>query len=237
MIYAVGDIHGQCEKLRALLDMLVEAGLASDDLLVFMGDYIDRGPDSAGVIDTLIKLKKRRPNTVFLRGNHEQMMMDARRRFEPSFNSDNSQGNCESGVFWFVEGGVETMNSYGPPKGRRWMDLVPSSHWAFLRSTQMELKHGAYRFVHAGVLPPGKSWSMPEFDTDPRLWIRYEFIGSDSDFGGKTIVFGHTPTRDGKPLMMWNKVAIDTGAGNGGPLTAVALPQVYNPSAVLYWQA
>ena len=133
MIYAVGDIHGQYAKLWTLLDILREAGMSDEDLLVFVGDYVDRGPDVAGVLSRLIRLRNCRPNTVFLRGNHEQMMMDARKRFDPAFNSDNSRHNSESGVFWFVEGGVQTMNSYGPPKGKRWIDLVPKDHWDFLR--------------------------------------------------------------------------------------------------------
>jgi len=236
MIYAVGDIHGQNEKLRALLVKLTRSGLRPEDTLVFIGDYVDRGPDVAGVLWTLCELKSKRPNTVFLRGNHEQMMLDARQRFEPSFDAGNLCGNTESGVFWFAEGGQQTLESYGPPMGRRWMELVPRVHWDFMLSTLHEHNQGVYRFAHAGVLPSGVEWGNMEFAAEPRLWIRYEFIANESDFNGKTIVFGHTPTRSGQPLILWNKIGIDTGAGFGGPLTAVRLPDLYDPQQVEVFQ-
>lgn len=237
VVYAVGDIHGHCELLNRLLAMLRDAGMRDDDLLVFVGDYVDRGPDVRGVLERLISLKADRPNTVFLRGNHEQMMLDARKRFNHEFDSDNPMQNSDSGMIWFWEGGAETLKSYGPVPNTRWYRVVPEEHWDFIRSTRFEYDHLGYKFVHAGIVPPGRTWKPPDFACDPRLWIRYEFIGSESDFGGKTVVFGHTPTLSGRPLLMWNKVAIDTGAGKGGPLTAVGLPDVYEPSAVKVWQA
>lgn len=78
---------------------------------------------------------------------------------------------------------------------------------------------------------------MGDFDADPRLWIRTLFHVSESDFGGKTIVFGHTPTTDAKPILLWNKIGIDTGAGYGGPITAVGLPDVYDRDQVQIIQA
>jgi serine/threonine protein phosphatase 1 len=237
VVYAIGDIHGHSQKLRDLLAQLAADGMTNEDFLVFVGDYVDRGPDTKGVIQTLIELKKNRPNTVFLRGNHEQMMLDARKRFNFRFDSDNPMNNSDSGIFWFTEGGTQTLQSYGSIPNHRWFEIVPEEHWDFIRATQFEFDYGAYKFVHAGVLPPGKKWDSPEFACDPRLWIRYEFIASDADFGGKTIIFGHTPTRDGRPLRLPNKIAIDTGAGTGGPLTAVRLPEVYAASEVRVWQA
>ena len=251
MIYAIGDIHGQYDKLRRLLRRLDEAGLCPEDRLVFVGDYVDRGPETARVLDFLCQYKLDRPNTVFLRGNHEQMMLDARERFDPSFNGGNPCHNNESGKFWFVEGGLQTMKSYGTPKRpnwleyltspvkskvKRWFDIVSAEHWRFLTSTDLEFSQGSYTFVHAGIVPPGKEWKMDNFDADPRLWIRYEFIGSLSDFGGQTVIFGHTPTRDGRPMILPNKVAIDTGAGFGGPLTGVRLPEPYDPAKVEVFQ-
>lgn len=216
MIFAVGDIHGHLKKLDTVLAKLDEFGLDSGETLVFLGDYVDRGPDTAGVINRLIELRDGRPNTVFLRGNHEQLMLDARQRFDPDFNGSNPAGNCESGIYWFGEGGTETLKSYGAKQGRHWTQLVPEEHWQFLLSTQLEHEEGTYKFVHAGVLPQGKSWRMADFDCDPRLWIRDVFHISESNFGGKVIVFGHTPTRDQKPIILWNKIGIDTGAGFGG---------------------
>jgi len=237
MIYAVGDIHGQYKKLIVLLTRLEDHGMTAADTLVFVGDYVDRGPNVAGVLNTLIDLKATRPNTIFIRGNHEQMMLDARQRFDPKFDADNSCGNTESGQYWFTEGATETLKSYGPQTGRRWWELVPDGHWEFMRETQMEFHQHGYTFVHAGVVPPGKTWAWGDFAADPRLWIRYEFISSDSDFGGQTIIFGHTPTSSGKPLILKNKVALDTGAGYNGPLTGVGLPVPYDPSAVLVVQS
>jgi len=232
MIYAVGDIHGQLEKLQSLLRKLKSAGMQDHSTLVFVGDYIDRGPDTAGVLRLLINLQSSRPNTVFLRGNHEQMMLDARQRLDPSFDGNNPAGNTESGVFWFNEGGIQTLRSYGTRLDRQWTAMVPDEHWRFMLSTRLEYEEGDYVFVHAGVLPPGMEWSMGDFDADPRLWIRTQFHISESDFGGRTVVFGHTPTRDERPIMLWNKIGIDTGAGYGGPITAVGLPSFYDRDQV-----
>ncbi|MDR3690470.1 MAG: metallophosphoesterase family protein [Fimbriimonas sp.] len=237
MIYAVGDIHGQLEKLRTLLTILRTAGMTDADTLVFLGDYVDRGPDTAGVIGHLIEMRERRPNTVFLRGNHEQMLLDARQRYDCEFDARNPVGNCESGRYWHAEGGVQTLKSYGPRNDRHWTEMIPESHWDFMLDTSLEFEEGVYRFVHAGVVPPGEDWHFGEFDADPRLWIRTLFHVSDSEFDGKTIVFGHTPTADERPILMWNKIGIDTGAGYGGPLTAVGLPDPYDLRFVKIYQA
>ena len=237
MIFAIGDIHGQLDKLKWLLYRLEKSGMQAEDTLVFLGDYVDRGPKSASVLDLLIELKAHRPNTVFLRGNHEQMMLDARQHFDPAFDSDNSCNNCELGIYWFGGGGTATVLSYGPAMGKRWFELVPQAHWDFILQTEMEYRKDAYIFVHAGVLPQGRIWHFGEFDADPRLWIRDEFISSGSAFGGNTVVYGHTPTKGGQPLIQANKVGIDTGAGYEGPLTAVGLPIPYHPAKVLVLQA
>jgi serine/threonine protein phosphatase 1 len=237
MIYAIGDVHGQCDKLVDLLARLGQEGMKECDTLVFVGDYVDRGPNVRGVIDLLIGLRQSRPNTVFLRGNHEQMMLDARQRFDPSFDSNNSCQNIESARYWFVEGSNETLRSYPASEDKRWFDRIPERHWEFILSTQMEYQEQGYTFVHAGLLPSGTEWEVGEFKADPRLWIRYEFIASQSDFGGQIVVFGHTPTKTGMPLILKNKVAIDTGAGHGGPLSAVGLPVPYLPDQVLVFQS
>ncbi len=212
MIIAIGDIHGQLGKLHRLMQKLEP--LAEDDVLLFIGDYIDRGPDSAGVIDYLYHLGQDRPNTIFLRGNHDQAMMDARDLFDPNHTSDMSYDDI---AWWFAYGGRETLASYGSTK--HWWEHVPACHWEFLESTEMEYRTGEFIFVHAGLVPPGFTW--PE-RTEPRLWIRWDFLKSDADFGG-TVIVGHTPTEDEKPLVMANKVDIDTGAGYGGPVTAILL--------------
>ena len=236
MIYAIGDIHGYCAKLEHLLLKLKNHGMTDDDTLVFMGDYVDRGPDTAGVIDFLIELQAHRPRTVFLRGNHEQMMLDARQKFDPNFDSDNPVGNCDLGMHWFPNGGVETLRSYGQLNGRHWTEIIPESHWNFVLNTQLEYEEDQYLFVHAGIVPPDLYWRFGVYDADPRLWIRDEFIRSRSDFGGRVVVYGHTPSSSGLPVIQANKLGIDTGAGFGGPLTAVGLKSKYDPRDLLIIQ-
>ena len=236
MIFAIGDIHGYRDKLDKLLVRLSQEGMTDENTLVFIGDYIDRGPDSAGVIRRLMDLKSTRPNTIFLRGNHEQLMLDARQIYNSEFNSDNPAGGCESGRYWHIEGGLQTLRSYGRNPDIHWSKIVPEQHWQFMLSTRIEFDCGNYKFVHAGVLPPGCKWNIADFPADPRLWIRTEFHISESDFDGKTVVFGHTPTAEGKPVILWNKIGIDTGAGFGGPLPAVGLKPKYDQHDVLVVQ-
>lgn len=211
MIYAIGDIHGQLLKLQRLLDKLE---LQPEDRLVFMGDYVDRGPASKEVIETLCRIQTERPNTVFIRGNHDQTFMDARDLFDPNREARRPYRQIS---WWFEYGGRETIESYGPH--HEWYKYVPDHHWAFLDSTILEFREGPYVFVHAGLLPEGVRWKSTE---DPRMWIREAFIEQENDFGA-VVVFGHTTTDNGKPFVSWNKIGLDTGAGYEGPLTAVAL--------------
>jgi serine/threonine protein phosphatase 1 len=226
MLIAVGDIHGNVWKLRDLLTRLHELPLQEDDRLVFLGDYVDRGAEVPLTLDLLIQLKSQRPNTVFLRGNHDQAMMDVRDVVDPERETKLGYQHVS---WWFQYGGRETMAGYGG--GSEWYQNVPPEHWEFLQATELEHREGGYIFVHAGLLPPGKRWFDPE---DPRMWIRELFLESDADFGG-IVVFGHTPTRDGNPIVHANKIGIDTGAAFGGPLTA-ALLQPHHPEQTRYVQ-
>jgi serine/threonine protein phosphatase 1 len=215
MIYAIGDIHGELLKLAGLLDKIQSNGLGPEDRLVFLGDYVDRGPETPGVLDLMIQIRTQRPGTVFLRGNHDQAMLQAREVFDPRRTSALTKKDI---VWWLDYGGRETIDSYKGGEGA-WYDKVPPNHWAFLESTQFEHREGPYIFVHAGLVPPGKTWTETD---DPRLWIREDFIGSKADFGG-IVVFGHTPQDLFLPIVMANKIGIDTGAAYGGPLTSVVL--------------
>lgn len=212
LLAAIGDLHGARGKLAALLPKL-----PTEAKLIFLGDYVDRGPDSAGVLDDLVALRAERPDAVFLRGNHDQMMLDARDFCDPFLRSPYTLDLIAN---WFAWGGGETMRSY-PGEGR-WFRRVPHAHWAFLEDTLFELREGPFLFVHAGLLPreipwqPGVPWA-----TDPRLWVREPFLNSDADLGGR-VIFGHTVQTDG-PLVQPNKIGIDTGAVFGGPLTAALL--------------
>jgi len=222
MLYAIGDIHGQIGLLRRMLAGL-ERELAKDDCLIFVGDYVDRGPDSNGVIELLMDVQQRRPDTLFLRGNHEQLMLDSRDGAPPEpspipgliLHSDTT-------LNWLQNGGVETLLSYEVRDFLRWWEFVPDSHWRFIEATQAEWVTERYHFVHAGLLPPGATWEGSGTIYDPRLWIREPFLSTDHDFG-RTVVFGHTPQLSGNPLVMHNKIGIDTAAAYGGPLTAVRL--------------
>ncbi len=219
---AIGDVHGERWKLASLLRKL-----PSDVRLVFLGDYVDRGPDVAGTLDLLLTLPA---DPVFLRGNHDQLMLDARDYFDPARESAMSFNQVTN---WFTWGGAETVQSYrgeGP-----WYARVPSAHWEFLASTRLEYAEGPFLFVHAGVCPPGLRYEpMLSWHPDPRLWIRDEFIECRDDLGVR-VVFGHTVFRRG-PLVMPNKIGVDTGACFGGPLTA-ALLDTDRPEWVEFVQA
>jgi serine/threonine protein phosphatase 1 len=223
VIYAIGDIHGQSAKLLSLLGKLP---LAAADQLVFIGDYVDRGPNTASVLEILVELRSARPNSVFLRGNHEHMMLLARSRFDRDWPAALPQASFDVATLWFAEGGAATIGSYkdhyGGPEAR-WWQMIPEEHWQFILETKFEHVTGHYHFVHAGLLPPTYTWEEDLLQSDPRLWIREPFLQATCDFGGKVVVFGHTVQRGGKPLIRRNKIGIDTGAAYGGPLTAVAL--------------
>lgn len=226
MLIAIGDIHGEVWKLRDLLTRLSELPLEDSDRLIFLGDYVDRGPDVNLTIDLLIRTREERPNTVFLRGNHDQTMLDVRDLLDPSRESDVP---FEDVAWWFKFGGRETIRSYGGASD--WYRRVSGDHWHFLEATELEHREGGYVFVHAGLLPPKVRWFQ---GVDPRLWVRDEFVTSSADFGG-VVVFGHTVMKDGLPLVQANKIGIDTGVAYGGFLTA-ALLTPDDPEAVRFIQ-
>ncbi len=232
MIYAIGDIHGQVTMLRALLDKLYALPLHDEDTLVFIGDYIDRGEDSKAVIETLIQLKRERTDTVFLRGNHEQLMLDARSGPPPQ--PSPAEGfvlHSEPTIHWIESGGAHTLHNYDIQDYLHWWESIPEAHWQFIQETQLEYITPRYHFVHAGLLPPGETWwETDRTDVDPRLWIREQFLRSEADFAGRIVVFGHSPQMSGKPLLQPNKIGIDTGAAFGGMLTcAVFAPNAKQP--------
>lgn len=227
-LIAVGDIHGQADLLHKLLRQI--APQASDQL-VFLGDYIDRGPAACEVLETLISLRRRFPATVFLRGNHEQMFLDARRAaflaqqmpavFQGILNR--WRGSLPAEIAFYLDcGGKETVRDYAASGS----DAVPSevlrncpdAHVAFLEATRMFYRRDPYLFVHAGVDPQ-----------DPRgegrgaadlLWLRHAPWRDDPDWM-LTVVHGHTPVRE--PQFNHLEVILDTGAGHQGPLSACDL--------------
>lgn len=200
-IFAVGDIHGLYESLRKLIDTIP---IKDDDLLIFLGDYIDRGPDSKKVVDFLINLRKERKSqlTVFLKGNHEVMFLDY------------LQGkNIE---LFFYNGGGETIKSY-TENGKL---VVPDEHIQFYKSLLPLYQTDDYIFVHGGLKPGLAIENQSEEDL---FWIRGDFIFSDYNFG-KKVIFGHTPSKTFLPYFDKYKIGIDTGAIYGGVLSAIMLP-------------
>jgi len=226
--------------LRKMLAILERQPLHPNDTLVFLGDYIDRGEDSRAVIETLLDLQSRHENVVFLRGNHEQLMLDAREGLPPE--PSPMPGfvlHSDPMALWLQNGGVDTALSYQITDWLHWWEGIPESHWEFIQSTQMEYVTESYYFVHAGLLPPGKTWEGEAYGLEPRLWIRDEFLESRADFEGRIVVFGHTPQRSGRPLIKANKIGLDTGAVFGGPLTAAAFdpqPSGRRPAAARFFQ-
>lgn len=205
-IFAIGDIHGCADRLEALIARLdIDA---HRDRLLFIGDYIDRGPASRDVIDRILDLRKRLDHVICLLGNHERMFLD----------------HClfGRGTELFLEnGGASTLETYGLPRSRQDRPpTLPEQHLQFYQSLLPHYETDHYIFVHAGLRP-----GIPVADQDPEdlIWIRQEFIRSTHDFG-KRVVFGHTPFA--VPLVEPNKIGIDTGAVYGGPLTCLELPSM-----------
>jgi serine/threonine protein phosphatase 1 len=204
-IYAVGDIHGCLDQLEQLLDE-VQPDLEKD-LLLFVGDYIDRGPESRGVVDFILRLQQQYPREriICLKGNHEAMFLDF------------LEGR-ERELFLF-NGGASTLRDYWGDNWDRKELHLPPEHEQFYQELLPFYETPDYIFVHGGLKP---SVPLVEQVEEDLLWIRGEFIASLEDFG-RLVIFGHTPFK--RPLVMPNKIGIDTGAVYGNFLTCLKLPQ------------
>lgn len=227
MIYAIGDIHGKRDMLKITLDWIKKV-IKPEDTVVFVGDYIDRGEDSKGVVDDVMAFCDEHPNTECLMGNHECMMISAYDEMiqVKERNPDNIDLGHEFDL-WSYNGGLQTMVSYGVDVDsadiHKWYDKIPQDHWDWYRALEIEYPEGEYLFVHAGVLPEGAYWGYGTH-LDPRQWVRDEFLNFKEPLEeNRIIVFGHTPQKSGKPLVMFNKIGIDTGGVFGGMLTTVVL--------------
>jgi serine/threonine protein phosphatase 1 len=191
-LLAVGDIHGCLDQLEALIAQVIPT---VNDQVVFLGDYVDRGPASAGVIDYLIEFARGFPSTVFLRGNHEEMFCGYLEGHDPAA--------------FLMNGGVKTLNSYHD--SGQWP--VPSSHRAFLAALNNYYETQDHIFVHAGLRP---GIPLAEQENDDLFWIRRDFISSDYDWG-KIVVYGHTPLKE--PFLSKTRMGLDSGCVYGRQLT------------------
>ncbi|MCD6130112.1 MAG: metallophosphoesterase [Deltaproteobacteria bacterium] len=201
-IFVIGDIHGCYERLKTLLEKL---HIKNNDMLIFLGDYIDRGTDSKKVVEEVINLKSQY-HIITLLGNHEKMLLDILQKSLPI-------------EMWLFNGGETTLLSYGIKKYNISSDLFPPEHIEFFKSLLPYYEMDNYIFVHAGLKP---NIPLEKQSIDDLVWIRDEFIYSDCDFG-KVVVFGHTPLAE--PLFLKNKIGIDTGAVYGEKLTCLVLPE------------
>ena len=221
LLYAVGDIHGRLDLMRGLLELIEEDAHARSHAkrrtLVFVGDYIDRGPDSRGVTERLIGDLPQGFETYFLKGNHEAMLLDF---LEDASSLDD----------WLQNGGAETMRSYGVntetlirfgAPAEMWRKAfaaaLPATHLQFFRELKLSVSFGDYLFVHAGVRPGVPLAAQSEADL---IWIRSPFLDYAAPFG-KIVVHGHTPGKE--PVTRSNRIGIDTGACFTGRLTALRL--------------
>lgn len=219
-VYAIGDIHGRVDLLRDLHRQIIDdagQGTPRRKVLVYLGDYVDRGPHSFEVVDSLISDTPEGFETVFLKGNHEDMLL----------------GFLEQGAFgsaWLLNGGLATVESYGVDFGGMFMgaaklrsarqnfrNALPQDHLEFFRGLAAFHVEGDYLFAHAGVDP---NVSLENQDEHDLMWIREKFLRHTIPFG-KIVVHGHTirPSPDVRP----NRIGIDTGAYETGRLTCLVL--------------
>ncbi len=216
-VYAVGDIHGCLDRLRAL-HAAIAADLADRPVpsatLIHLGDLIDRGPDSAQVV-ALLATAPPLPGitqTLTLRGNHEALLLAAL--------EDPEKGDAAR--LWMVNGGADALLSWGVPRRvepKDWATALPARDLAYLRGLSLRHQAGGYLFVHAGIRP-----GVPLDRQEPHdlMWIREPFLSSKLDHGA-VVVHGHTPKP--QPEIRANRIGIDTGAVMGGALTCLVLEE------------
>lgn len=209
-VFVIGDIHGCVYEVSNLIKHLEEVeNLSNNDLLVFLGDYVDRGPNSKGVIDLMLEVQKKFPETRFLKGNHEDMMLDFL----------GLGGRLGDGFLY--NGGVETIQSYGISvfaTPEEMMTAIPNEHLEFLKNLESMVIIDDFVCVHAGLNPFRDIESQNDGDL---FWIREEFLDNVHPFK-KTVVFGHTPHQDIFMHLPY-KIGIDTGLVFGNKLSCLEL--------------
>ena len=208
--FAIGDIHGHLRALDALLDAVP---FGPDDLLLFLGDYVDKGPDTKGVLDRLVNFSSR-PNTIFLRGNHDQMLLDA--HLDPT----------KYGI-WECLAGDAPLASYGAGESNELIEQIPQSHWQFLAQTCVDFfEDERFIFVHAGIQPHR---SPQEEDTERLHWLTLS--SAQPHWSHRTVICGHSAQASGQIADLGHTICIDTGISKGGSLTCLEV------GSFCYWQA
>ncbi len=202
-LFAIGDIHGCPDELAAIVKTIAPR---EDDTVVFVGDYVDRGPSARDAVEVVLDLQKGPAEVITLKGNHEDMML-----------SYLGFGGHYGESFLF-NGGAATFDSYGIGEAEidNAIQHIPDEHLKFFRGLSLSYLRPPYFFVHAGILPARQ---LEEQDPEDLLWIRQEFIFNAHE-AGAIIVFGHTPMR-GVMIDLPYKLGIDTGLVYGGKLTCL----------------
>ncbi len=218
-VYAIGDIHGCAAQLRALHKLIEQDAATAPPrrVAVYVGDYIDRGPDIRETVDLLIREPIAGFESIHLIGNHEAFLLQ--------FLEDEGVA-----LPWLMNGGDATCRSYGVDPHARpdfagrfaWLQKelagrLPKRHLRFFRDLKFHHTEGDYAFVHAGIRP---GIALEDQDPNDLIWMREPFLSWELDHD-KVVIHGHTPTPD--PVLQHNRIGIDTGACYGGRLTAVVL--------------
>jgi serine/threonine protein phosphatase 1 len=218
-IYAIGDIHGRfdlLEEMTAAIRRDLDSSPPNRGTEIFLGDYIDRGPQSRDVLDWLIEAPSLTDRRICLMGNHEAMLLAALQ-------------DVESMPHWLYNGAPETLSSYGVRSvgspnvaamvalRENFIGAFPPEHMAFVKGLPRTAEFGRYLFVHAGIRP---GVAVTDQDPEDLVWIREPFLPSDADFG-RIVVHGHTPVQ--RPDVRANRINIDTGAFFTGRLTCLVL--------------
>ncbi len=220
-IYCIGDIHGRVDLLQQLHSAIEKdvANYTGGKTIIYLGDFIDRGENSKAVIDVLLNQPLVGFDAIYLRGNHEQTMLDFLHQ-------------AEIGQAWLTHGGMAALVSYGvkvaklPARIEDYIALqselatrLPKDHLAFLKNTRLSYKAGSYYFVHAGIRP---GVALDQQISDDQLWVRDEFLSYHKNHE-RIIVYGHSINDE--PEIHAHRIGIDTGAYISGKLTALVLEQ------------
>ncbi|MEH6757709.1 MAG: metallophosphoesterase family protein [Parasphingorhabdus sp.] len=218
-VYAIGDIHGRNDLLQQLIEKIIDDDAQRGDIqseIVFLGDLVDRGPDSAGVLETAMQLKKELGDVRFLMGNHEEVYLSAATGSEKATRFFNRIGGKET-ILSYEISMREYMELDNAALAERLPELIPAHHIDFVKAFEDQIIIGDYAFVHAGIRP---GISLEEQKPKDLRWIREEFL-SVKEAHEKVIIYGHTINED--VVEQSNRIGIDTGAYYTEKLTALAL--------------